>query len=220
MAKRFDPANIPPWPTLDLEGQLWADGKARVAGLDEAGRGALAGPLCAAAVILPADDPDISLKLFEVRDSKQLSAFDREKLAPLIRELALDFSIAWIEAAEIDAIGMARAGRKVFHLALDSLRVKPDHILIDYFAVPKLNTPQTSLTKGDQRSLSIACASVLAKQARDARMMDLAGDYPGYFIAENKGYGSQNHIKAIQNLGLTDIHRKSFCEGLFQLSLF
>ncbi len=127
----------------------------------------------------------------------------------------MDFSIAWIEAAEIDAIGMARAGRKVFHLAVDSLRVKPDHILIDYFAVPKLNTPQTSLTKGDQRSLSIACASVLAKQARDARMMDLAGDYPGYFIAENKGYGSQNHIKAIQNLGLTDIHRKSFCEGLF-----
>ncbi len=85
-----------------------------VTGLDEAGRGALAGPLCAAAVILPADDPEIPIKLFEVRDSKQLSAFDREKLAPLIRELALDFSIAWIEADEIDAIGMARAGRKIF----------------------------------------------------------------------------------------------------------
>jgi len=220
MTKRFDPADIPPWPTLDFESALWADGKARVAGLDEAGRGALAGPLCAAAVILPADDPDIPLKLFEVRDSKQLSAFDREKLAPLIRELALDFSIAWIEAAEIDAIGMARAGKQIFRQAVEGLRVKPGHLLVDYFAVPKLNIAQTSLIKGDQRSLSIACASILAKQARDARMMELAEDYPGYFIAENKGYGSQNHIKAIQNLGLTDIHRKSFCEGLFQLSLF
>lgn len=220
MPKRFDPASIPPWPTLDFESALWVEGKAHVAGLDEAGRGALAGPLCAAAVVLPANDPDISLKLFEVRDSKQLSAFDREKLAPLIRELALDFSIAWIEAAEIDAIGMARAGKQIFRQAVEGLRVKPDHLLVDYFAVPKLNIAQTSLIKGDQRSLSIACASILAKQARDARMMELAEDYPGYFIAENKGYGSQNHIKAIQSLGLTDIHRKSFCEGLFQLALF
>jgi len=83
-----------------------------------------------------------------------------------------------------------------------------------------LEIAQTNLTKGDQRSLSIACASVLAKQARDARMIDLAEKYPAYFIAENKGYGSPDHIKAIQKLGLTDIHRKSFCEGLFQLSLF
>jgi len=220
VAKRFDPAIIPPWPTLDFESALWTEGKVLVAGLDEAGRGALAGPLCAAAVVLPADDPDPPTKLFEVRDSKQLSAFDREKLVPLIRELALDFSIAWIEADEIDAIGMARAGRKIFYLALQGLRVKPDHLLVDYFSVPDPDIAQTSLTKGDQRSLSIACASILAKQARDARMMDLAEDYPGYFIAENKGYGSQNHIKAIQKLGLTDIHRKSFCEGLFQLSLF
>ena len=220
MAKRFDPASIPPWPTLDFESALWAEGKVLVTGLDEAGRGALAGPLCAAAVILPADDPEIPIKLFEVRDSKQLSALDREKLAPLIRELALDFSIAWIEADEIDAIGMARAGRKIFYLTLQGLHLKPDHVLVDHFTIPGLEIAQTNLTKGDQRSLSIACASILAKQARDARMIDLAEKYPAYFIAENKGYGSPDHIKAIQKLGLTDIHRKSFCEGLFQLSLF
>ena len=220
MARSIDPALIPPWPTLEFETALWLKGKSLVAGLDEAGRGALAGPLYAAAVVLPSNDPDLAKKLFEVRDSKQLQPFEREKLAPLIREVALDCSIAWLEVQEIDSLGMARAGRLVFQKALEGLREKPHHILIDYFKIPNLDIEQNSLVKGDQRSLSIACASILAKQARDARMIEEAERYPAYGLAENKGYGSQEHIHAIQSLGLTDFHRKSFCEGLLQLSLF
>lgn len=220
MARSIDPALIPPWPTLEFETALWLKGKSLVAGLDEAGRGALAGPLYAAAVVLPAIEDDISQTLFEVRDSKQLSAYDRERLVPLIRETALDFAIAWLEADEIDALGMAQAGRLVFQKALAGLKTTPDHVLVDYFTIPGLDIGQTSLVKGDQRSLSIACASILAKQARDARMIEEAERYPAYGLAENKGYGSQEHIHAIQSLGLTDFHRKSFCEGLLQLSLF
>lgn len=220
MPKRFDPALLPPYPTLEFESALWQEGKRVVAGVDEAGRGALAGPIYAAAVVLPAIEDDISQTLFEVRDSKQLSAYEREKLVPLIREAALDFAIAWLEADEIDALGMAQAGRQVFQKALAGLKTTPDHVLVDYFTIPGLDIGQTSLVKGDQRSLSIACASILAKQARDTRMQEEAKRHPGYFLAENKGYGSPDHIKAIQTLGLDDIHRKSFCEGLMQLSLF
>ena len=220
MPKRFDPALLPPFPTLEFESSLWQEGNRIVAGVDEAGRGALAGPIYAAAVVLPPDEPDISQALFDVRDSKQLKPFDRERLAPVITEVALDYAIAWLEADEVDALGMAQAGRMVFQKALAALKVKPDHVLVDYFTIPALEMGQTSLVKGDQRSLSIACASILAKQARDARMMEEAKRHPGYFLAENKGYGSAEHIQAIQTLGLDSIHRKSFCEGLMQLSLF
>lgn len=220
MTKRFDPALIPPFPTLEFESALWQEGKQVVAGVDEAGRGALAGPLYAAAVVLPPDEPAISQILFEVRDSKQLKPFERERLAPIITETALDYAIAWLEAEEIDALGMAVAGRQVFQKALGALKTAPDYVLTDYFTIPAIEMGQTSLVKGDQRSLSIACASILAKQARDARMQEEAKRYPGYFLAENKGYGSADHIRAIQTLGLDDIHRKSFCEGLMQLSLF
>ena len=220
MTKRFDPELIPPYPTLEFEKIQWQQGCQTVAGLDEAGRGALAGPLFAAAVILPADQLDLEKKLLGVRDSKQMTAFEREQMAPIIKATAVDWAIAWVEPIEIDNLGMAKAGRLVFQRAIEELNQFPMHLLIDYFKLPEVEVPQTSLTKGDQRSLSIACASVLAKQARDQRMVELSAEFDGYYFAQNKGYGSPDHLQAIIEQGLCPLHRNSFCDHLLQGRLF
>ncbi len=220
MAKRFDPELIPPYPTLDFEKAQWQRGCQTVAGLDEAGRGALAGPLYAAAVVLPFDDTDLEKVLLGVRDSKQMTAFEREQMAPIIKSVAIEFAVAWVEPAEIDSLGMAKAGRLVFQRAISALKQPPIHLLIDYFKLPEVEIQQTSLVKGDQRSLSIACASVLAKQARDQRMLEVSAEYPGYSFAQNKGYGSPEHLQAIDKLGLCPLHRHSFCDHLLQGRLF
>ena len=220
MARRFDPELIPPFPTLVFEKTQWQYGCRMVAGLDEAGRGALAGPLCGAAVILPPDEPKLEEKLLGVRDSKQMTAGKREQMAPIIKDIALDFAIAWIDQTEIDRLGMARAGKIIFEKAIAQLAQKPDYLLIDYFQLPELAIRQTSLVKGDQRSLSIACASVLAKQARDQRMVELSAEYPRYDFAQNKGYATPEHIKAISQFGLCPLHRHSFSDHLLQGSLF
>lgn len=220
MVKRFDPELIPPYPTLDFEKKQWQHGCQTVAGLDEAGRGALAGPLYAAVVVLPADDMDLEKNLFGVRDSKQMTAFEREQMAPIIKSVALDFAVAWVEAIEIDNLGMAKAGRLVFQRAINGLRQPPAYLLIDYFNLPEVKIPQTSLVKGDQRSMSIACASVLAKQARDQYMLEVSVEHPGYHFGQNKGYGSPEHLQAIEELGLCPLHRHSFCDHLLQGRLF
>lgn len=220
MAKRFDPELIPPYPTLDFEKAQWQQGCQTVAGLDEAGRGALAGPLYAAAVVLPFDDPDLEKELLGVRDSKQMTPFAREKMAPIIRSVAVDFAVVFVEAVEIDSLGMAKAGRLVFQRAISALKQPPTYLLIDYFKLPEVKISQTSLVKGDQRCLSIACASVLAKQARDLYMLEVSAEYPGYHFAENKGYGSPEHLRAIDKLGLCPMHRHSFCDHLLQGRLF
>lgn len=220
MVKRFDRELIPPYPTLDFEKAQWQRGCQTVAGLDEAGRGALAGPLYAAAVVLPFDDPDLEKALLGVRDSKQMTAFEREQMTPIIKSVAKEFAVAWVESAEIDSLGMAKAGRLVFQRAISELKQPPRHLLIDYFKLPEVKIPQTSLVKGDQRSLSIACASVLAKQARDQFMLEISEEYPGYLFAQNKGYGSPEHLKAIDELGLCPLHRHSFCDHLLQGQLF
>lgn len=220
MTKRFDPELIPPFPTLEFEKIQWQQGCQTVAGLDEAGRGALAGPLFAAAVSLPADQLDLEKELLGVRDSKQMTAFEREQMAPIIKSIAVDWAIAWVEPIEIDNLGMAKAGRLVFRKAISELKQPPTHLLIDYFKLPEVAIPQTSLTKGDQRSLSIACASVLAKQARDQRMVELSNEYPAYHFAQNKGYGSPDHLQVIIEQGLCPLHRHSFCDHLLQGRLF
>jgi len=220
VVKRFDPELIPPYPTLDFEKKQWQSGCQLVAGLDEAGRGALAGPLYAAAVVLPTDDCELERKLLGVKDSKQMTAFEREQLAPVIKSVALDFAVAWVDPEEIDSLGMAKAGRLVFQRAIRGLKQLPMHLLIDYFKLPEVKIPQTCLVKGDQRSLSIACASVLAKQARDQFMLEISDGYPGYLFAQNKGYGSPEHLKAIEELGLCQLHRHSFCDHLLQGRLF
>ena len=220
MARKIDPALIPPFPTLQYEMEAWRKGHLVVAGLDEAGRGALAGPLCAAAVVLPADQSDIEETLFGVRDSKQMSSLEREQWSRKIMEVASDFAIAWVEAEEIDQFGMARAGILVFERALAGLKSQPGQLLLDYFKLPQVSIPQTCLVKGDQRSLSIACASVLAKHARDQKMIALAADHPLYDFKKNKGYGTAEHLQAIDTYGLCLLHRRSFCEHLLQGRLF
>ena len=220
MPPKFDPSLIPPFPTLTYEKQIAENGCTLIAGLDEAGRGALAGPLCAAAVILPVDREGLAESLLGVRDSKQMSAIQRELGAEEIMMIALDWAVAWVEAVEIDALGMGKAGRLAFERAISGLKIRPRHLLLDYFKLPAVKLPQTSLVKGDQRSLSIACASVLAKTARDALMLSLAVEDDRYGFAQNKGYGTEEHVRAIELYGLSLHHRRSFCEHLLQGRLF
>ena len=220
MPPKFDPSLIPPFPTLAYEKQIAENGCTLIAGLDEAGRGALAGPLCAAAVILPVDREGLAESLLGVRDSKQMSAIQRELGAEEVRKIALDWSVAWVEAAEIDALGMGKAGRLVFQRAIEGLSTKPGYLLLDYFKLPVVKLPQTSLVKGDQRSLSIACASVLAKTARDALILSLTDPEDRYAFSQNKGYGTEEHVRAIELYGLSLHHRRSFCEHLLQGRLF
>ena len=220
MPPKFDSSLIPPYPTLAFEKQIAENSCALIAGLDEAGRGALAGPLCAAAVILPVARQGLAEALLGVRDSKQMSAIERELGVEQIRKIALAWSVAWVQAAEIDALGLGKAGRLVFERAIDGLNTKPCHLLLDYFKLPAVKLPQTSLVKGDQRSLSIACASVLAKTARDALMLSLPDPEGRYGFVQNKGYGTEEHVRAIELHGLSPHHRRSFCEHLLQGRLF
>lgn len=221
MRHKFDLRLLPSSPTLEIEKDLWQRDYRAIAGLDEAGRGALAGPLYAAAVILPRDR---SVQLLEalagVRDSKQLTATKREAAASVIKSEAVAWGIGVCESAEIDAIGMAKAGRLVFIRALASLQLAPDYLLIDYFSLPSLKLPQTALVKGDARSLSIACASILAKTARDAIMRELDLGFPVYHFARNKGYGTSAHRQALLEHGTCPEHRLSFQLFKLQEELF
>lgn len=197
----------PASPDLTFEQTLWQNGLRRVAGLDEAGRGALAGPVCAAAVILP---PDASLlqTLAGVRDSKQMTPAERQAWAPRIRTAALAWGVGFAAADEIDALGILAATRLAAVRALEGLT--PDALLTDFLILPEIALPQTALVKGDRRSLSVAAASVLAKTARDALLCELDGRYPGYGFARHKGYGTQVHRLALERLGPSPLHRRSF----------
>ena len=209
MPTRIDPAQIPAAPNLEFESALWQQSLRLAAGLDEAGRGAWAGPVAAAAVILP-DNAVIAEKLFGVRDSKELTPIERERLAERIHKVALTFGTGLASAAEIDAMGILPATRLAMARALAGLSQIPDHLLIDALFLPDLAIPQTSLIKGDQRSLSIAAASILAKTARDALMREFDHDYPFYGFTRHKGYGTRAHREAIEKVGPCALHRMSF----------
>lgn len=195
------------FPTLQFEQSLWQNGFARLAGIDEAGRGAWAGPVCAAAVILP-PDPLVARTLDRVRDSKQMTPSEREAWAPRICEAALGWGVGFASAQEIDALGILPATKLAALRAMDSLF--PDYLITDFLLFRELELPQTSLIKGDQRSLSVAAASVLAKTSRDAWMRGLEDRYPGYGFARHKGYGTRLHREALSRLGACPEHRKSF----------
>ena len=199
----------PDFPTLDLERALWANGALWVAGIDEAGRGAWAGPVAAAAVILP-QISNFTLELKGVRDSKKMTPAQREAWARVIQESAVSWGVGLGSAAEIDALGILPATRLACRRAIASLAVIPDHLLLDYLHLPELSIPQTALPKGDAISLSIAAASVLAKTRRDAILCELDEHYPGYGFADHKGYGTAAHRLAIQILGPSSEHRLSF----------
>lgn len=197
-------------PDLFYEKQLWLAYK-YIAGLDEAGRGALAGPVCVGAVILPDDNPLLTRTLSGVRDSKQLSPRKRHQLKPLIKETARAWGIGFASADEIDALGIVPATRLAANRALEMLPFFPNFLLTDFrLELPELDVSQTALVKGDQRSLSIAAASILAKTARDEMMIELDLHYPDFGLTRHKGYGTLFHRERIAALGYSPIHRKSF----------
>lgn len=203
MMLRTDP------PGLDFERELWAQGVYRVGGIDEAGRGALAGPVAAAVVVLP-NDPRIAATLSLVRDSKLLTAPQRERAAVIIKAHAVTWGVGFADAAEIDSLGILPATRLAVIRAVGSLPFLPQYFLFDHLHWPDLSNPHIVIPKGETHSLSIAAASNLAKTARDSLLCDLDGQYPGYGLARHKGYGTQAHRDAIQRLGPSPIHRVSF----------
>ena len=179
-------------------------GWTRIAGLDEAGRGALFGPVVAAAVIL-----NPKRRIVGLDDSKKLAALRRVELAARIREHAVAWSVAEVDAARIDAWNIYQASRQAMTAALVQLGIAPDYLLIDAMELDVL-IEQKSLIKGDRRSVSIAAASILAKTHRDTRMDEWDACYPGYGFAQHKGYGTPEHLEALKRLGPTPLHRYSF----------
>jgi ribonuclease HII len=181
-----------------------------VAGLDEAGRGALAGPVVAGAVILPLDRDDMLVQLSEVRDSKLMSARQREASLGRILTLATSAATGSASHSEIDAVGLIEATRLAMMRALDGLGLAPGHLILDYMLLPECELPQTSMAHGDAKCLSIAAASVLAKVTRDRLMVQLSRRYPEYGFAQHKGYGTQAHRSALAAHGPCAIHRRSY----------
>jgi ribonuclease HII len=206
--QHFDRTLIPPSPNLSFELPLWQEG-CLVAGLDEAGRGAWAGPVAAAAVILPRD-PDVLAKLNGVRDSKELSPLERARLAEIVRCAATAWGVGLASQEEIDECGILAATRLAMARALQGLGAAPQVLLLDALFLPEEPLPQIALIKGDQRSLSIAAASILAKTTRDAWMINAAREFPAYGFEQHKGYGTKLHQGALAAHGPCTLHRKTF----------
>jgi ribonuclease HII len=197
-------------PDLSEELALYTIGHTRVAGLDEAGRGAWAGPVCAAAVVLPLDRPDLSSLLSGVRDSKQLSPAQREALLPRILGVADVVGVGWATPAEVDELGILPATRLAMSNAVARLDGQVNALLVDYVRLPDLILPQRILPKADVLCLSVAAASIVAKVGRDRMMVVLDQDFPGYGFARHKGYGTRQHQEALARLGPSAIHRMSW----------
>jgi len=190
---------------LRRERELWGEGFERVAGVDEAGMGPLAGPVVAAAVIFP---PGEGLR--GVHDSKRLSALQRGTLADGIRGAALACSVVAIDVEEIDSLNIYRAGLEAMRRAVHGLDVAPDYVLVDARQIPGVETTQDVIIKGDAKCHAIAAASILAKTTRDALMERYDVEYPGYDFSSHKGYATDSHRDAIRRLGPSPIHRRSF----------
>lgn len=199
-----------PIPDLSYELAARRQGHRLVAGLDEAGRGALAGPVVAAAVMLPLERFDLARALHGVRDSKLMRPADRRHWAIQIGRLALASGVGAASAAEVDRLGLLPATRLAMQRALAALGRSPQLLLIDHLTLPEIELPQQAVTRGDQLVLSIAAASVLAKVARDQRMEALAARYPGYGFARHKGYATELHRLALARLGPCREHRRSY----------
>ncbi len=195
-------------PTFDQESELYDQGYRFIAGIDEVGRGAIAGPVAAAAAILPyqANMPWISL----VRDSKQLSPLKREYLFELIQASGIAIGVGMVSQDEIDDKGIVRATQMAMRIAIEQLSPPPDFLLIDALSLPELSLPQKGIIHGDQLCISIACASIVAKVRRDHYMIELDTLYPGYGLARHKGYATRKHLLSLQQLGPCPIHRQSF----------
>ena len=190
---------------LNFERVLWRSGIERIAGVDEAGMGPLAGPVVAAAVVFPP-----GAELPGVDDSKRLDAEVREELAAAIREAASGVGVGVVEVAEIDRLNIYQAGLLAMRRAVEALPVAPEHLLVDAREIPEIAIPQNPFEKGDGINFSIAAASIVAKTHRDALMVELDRRFPGYGFARHKGYGTREHQEAIRGLGPCPAHRRSF----------
>ena len=209
MAKKFDVNLLPPAPDFSFEADLWAKGIRWIAGIDEAGRGALAGPVAASALVFPSDENLID-ELRGVHDSKQLTLAQRDMWADRISGIAITYAVAFASPVEIDEFGIVPATQLAMMRAINLLNVEPEYLLIDYLKLPNCDIPQMQLVKGDARSLSIASASILAKTVRDKYMCYLDTIYPAYGFAINKGYGTFMHRDALSRVGCCSFHRKTF----------
>lgn len=206
-------------PNLDFELSFWRDGYSYIAGLDEVGRGALAGPVVAGAVILPVVATRTArawarAKKFRaiarVNDSKQLTAALREDLFEPIRACAVCCATGAATHVEVDALGIVRASRLAMLRALEALPCSPDALLVDALVLPEVDVPQQGIIHGDAISLSIAAASIVAKVTRDRLMREVDMSLPGYDFARHKGYGTPEHLAALRACGPSPIHRRSF----------
>ena len=196
---------------LEFEIEALAKGYKSVCGVDEAGRGPLAGPVCAAAVILPE-----GVIIDGVNDSKKLSEKKRESLFDVIREQALSYSIAYATVDEIEEINILNATMLAMRRAIDGLDIKADYAMIDGNKIPPLDIDAECIVKGDAKSMSIACASILAKVSRDRLLYKYAEEYPMYGFDKHKGYGTKVHREAILKYGPCPYHRKSFLKKLYK----
>ncbi|GAB6098921.1 ribonuclease HII [Halanaerocella petrolearia] len=187
------------------ENELQDQGYQFIAGIDEAGRGPLAGPVVAAAVVLPLEEEILGLD-----DSKKLSEKKREELYDIIQTKALDIGVGIIDNERIDEVNILNATYEAMEQAIDDLDQSPDYLLIDAEEIPDSDLPQQGITKGDSRSISIAAASVIAKVTRDHILVEYDKEYPHYNLAGNKGYGTAEHIAALREQGPSPIHRTSF----------
>lgn len=204
-------AHVPPRPHLELERRLWMDGIIRVAGVDESGRGAWAGPLIAAAVLLPPGQDDLTQDLIGVTDSKRISPRQRESLFPVITSVALAVGVGRVSPAEVDRDGLLPATRLAMMLAVEDLALPPQYLLIDAVDMGSIvKLPQQAMFFGDSISLSVAAASIIAKVTRDRIMLRIHSRYPEYGFAQHKGYGTVAHRAALQTHNLAPVHRKSF----------
>jgi ribonuclease HII len=190
---------------LRCEREWWRAGVRLVAGVDEVGVGPLAGPVIAAAVVLPQN-----VRERGVDDSKRLTASQREDLAGRIGAVALAVGIGIAEVEEVDRLNVYHAALVAMRRAVESLSLVPERLLVDARTIPGIDMPQTPMVRGDQRSYSIAAASIVAKVRRDSLMRDLDAVYPGYGFGRNMGYGTAEHLAAIERLGPCPVHRRSF----------
>ncbi len=202
-------------PTLEEELRLTRDGFGPIAGVDEVGRGAWAGPLVAAAVVLPpvfsaALADELRSQLADVRDSKTCTPDERETLATAIRGVAHGVGVGVVAAEELDRYGLAVGNRLAMRRAVEALPWTPGYLLLDWVKLPELPIPQRAFARGDAMSLSIAAASIVAKVARDAMLAALDVDYPGYDFARHKGYGTAVHRAALRAYGPSPVHRFRF----------
>ena len=194
---------------FEFEKEAISKGYKFVCGIDEAGRGPLCGPVCAAAVILPVD-----CEIDGINDSKKLSEKKREAIFDVIKDKAIAYSVSMVDAKTVDEINILQATFLAMRNAVDGLTVKADYALIDGNQKPGLSIPQQTVVKGDAKSVSIAAASILAKVSRDRYMMEIDGKYPEYQFAKHKGYGTKLHYEMIEQYGICEEHRKSFLKKI------